>query len=228
MPLKILFQNSEIVFVDKPSGFHVHPPEDSRHKIPQGKSCLHLLRDQLGQWVYPFHRLDGATSGALGFALSSEAAAKWSLLWRTPEVTKTYLCVVRGRMSEKVTIDYPLKSLETGELKDCVSVFDPLASIELPFAVGRYPTSRYSLVKVQIETGRQHQIRRHAAHISHPLIGDTIYGDGKHNRFFRSQFNQSELYLRSWKIETPEFSVTAPWKSRWHQCFDLFGLCAFR
>ena len=70
-----------------------------------------------------------------------------------------------------------------------------LAQVELSMAVDRYPTSRYALVALMPTTGRRHQLRRHLKHIFHPIIGDTTYGDGVHNRFFRTRFACERLLL---------------------------------
>ena len=69
--------------------------------------------------------------------------------------------------------------------------------MELPFAVSRYPTSRYSLVEASPQTGRRNQIRRHFKHIFHPLIGDVDYGEGRHNRFFREELSCRRLLLHA-------------------------------
>ena len=75
-----------------------------------------------------------------------------------------------------------------------------LQKVELPFEIDRYPSSRYSLVSVSPQTGRRQQIRKHFKHISHHLIGDTTHGNGKHNRFFREQYDIHRLMLTSQKL----------------------------
>ena len=79
--------------------------------------------------------------------------------------------------------------------QEAISEYRRLATVELPHAVGRYATSRYSLLRVTPRTGRRHQIRRHMKHVFHPIIGDTTHGDGRHNRFFRKQFHCYRLLL---------------------------------
>ncbi len=73
--------------------------------------------------------------------------------------------------------------------------FRRLATVELPYAVDRYPSSRYALVELFPETGRRHQLRRHLKHISHPIIGDATYGKGRHNRLFHDRFGCHRLLL---------------------------------
>lgn len=73
--------------------------------------------------------------------------------------------------------------------------FRRLATVELPHAVDRYPSSRYALVELFPETGRRHQLRRHLKHIAHPIIGDATYGKGRHNRLFQDLFGSHRLLL---------------------------------
>ncbi|CAG0985121.1 partial tRNA pseudouridine synthase C, partial [Rhodocyclaceae bacterium] len=75
-----------------------------------------------------------------------------------------------------------------------------LAAVELPVAVDRYPTSRYALVALHPETGRQHQLRRHLKHIAHPIIGDATHGKGRHNRYFQQRFGCARLLLACTKM----------------------------
>jgi tRNA pseudouridine65 synthase len=67
--------------------------------------------------------------------------------------------------------------------------------VELPVRVDRYPTSRYALVELEPETGRRHQLRRHLAHLSHPIVGDSTYGKGRHNRLFAERYGVRRLLL---------------------------------
>jgi tRNA pseudouridine65 synthase len=227
MQLRILYQDERIVAVDKPSGFHVHPPEDERHRIARGSNCLFLLRRQIGSYLYPVHRLDGATSGVLLFALDGEAAAALQQQFQNREITKIYFAMVRGWTDAEGRIESPLSGAES------VTHFTRIATTELPVAVGRYPSTRYSLVHVRPETGRMHQIRRHFEHLRHPLIGDSTYGDGPHNRFFKERIPGSSLFLKAHSIAFTHPStrkmirLKAPWNHVWHQAFEMFGVCPF-
>jgi len=168
---------------------------------------MHIVRDQLGQWVYPFHRLDKPTSGVLLFALDQETARRMTQSFTDGTIAKSYLAVVRGFTKEGERIDHPLKEIAdkmTGQRaerdrpgKEAVTEYRRLAAVELPHPVGRYATARYSLIKASPLTGRNHQIRRHLKHIFHPVIGDTAYGDGNHNDFFRKQFDCHRMLLHA-------------------------------
>jgi tRNA pseudouridine65 synthase len=166
--------------------------------------ALQLVRNIVGKQVFPLHRLDKATSGVLLFALTKPMAAKMAALFRNRQVRKRYLAVVRGFIPENGVINHPLKEIsdkKTDEASDktlahpAVTSYRRLATVEIDQAVDKYPTSRYSLVELLPATGRRHQLRRHMAHLSHPIIGDTVYGKGKHNRFFRENFGNQGLLL---------------------------------
>lgn len=205
--MNILFKDEHLVAIDKPSGFHVHPHETPRFRVSRDRVCLYVLRDLLGQFVYPVHRLDAGTSGVLVFALSSDGAREMAQLFNQKTIHKTYHAVVRGWAPESGVIDLPLEQDSTGELAAAKTLFKRFSTIELPFAVGkRYPNSRYSLVEAKPITGKYHQIRRHFNRITHPLIGDSEHGDSRHNRFFREQLGIEGLCL---KAQTLEF--THPW-----------------
>lgn len=192
--LDIIYEDEWYVAINKPHGLLVH-----RTKIAEEKKefALQLLRDQLNQHVFLVHRLDRPTSGILLFAKSSEAAKKVALLFEKREVNKEYYAIVRGYASEKNTLEYPLKKDGDGEEQEAITHYTKLAQIEIPIAVSRYPTSRYSLLNVFPKTGRMHQIRRHLAKERHYLIGDKRHGDCKHNKMFEEQLNSHKMLLHA-------------------------------
>ena len=193
----IIYQDEEIIAVHKPSGMQVH----RGRRDPQSSGyALQVTRDLLGKSVYPVHRLDRPTSGVLLFALRPEIARTLADAFRKRTVKKTYLAVVRGIIPASGEIDYPLTrdayAPKKGQiLQAAQTLYARRHSVELPFAVGRYATSRYSLAAIEPQTGRMHQIRRHMHHVSHPVIGDTAYGDTRHNLFFREHFGCHRLLL---------------------------------
>lgn len=202
MKLPILYQDQDLVVVNKPSGLLVHRSAMARDA---SEFALQAVRDQLGQKVFPVHRLDRATSGALIFALHAEAARALSADFAEGRVEKTYWAVVRGTPGDDVWVDHALK--EELDAKADVGVrpdkpaqaarthISRLAECELPVCVDKYPTARYSLVRARPQTGRKHQIRRHLRHLGHPIIGDITYGVGKHNRFFEGSLGIRRLLL---------------------------------
>ena len=202
--VEILYQDKYMVAINKPSGLLVHRSPIDKHET---RFALQEVRDQIGQYVYPVHRLDKPTSGVLIFALNKEVAQILSEDFRENRVKKEYIAVVRGYVALEGLIDHPLKQMldskaekEKGiskEEKEAQTLYERLATIELPYAVSRYPVARYSLVKLKPQTGRKHQLRRHMKHIHHHMIGDTKHGRGEHNTLFRKEFDCYRLLLHA-------------------------------
>lgn len=135
------------------------------------------------------------------FALDASAAAAVAAEFAARRVAKRYLAVVRGHPPETLTIDRPLSRIartvpgSRDAEKAARTEVRRLATIELPWPNDRHPTSRYALVACYPDDGRQHQIRRHLRHAGYPLIGDTTYGHGLHNRLWREHLGVSRLLL---------------------------------
>ncbi|QXD17263.1 tRNA pseudouridine(65) synthase TruC [Rhodocaloribacter litoris] len=205
--LEVLYQDEHYVAVNKPAGLLVHR---SRIARDADRFALQMVRDQVGQWVYPVHRLDRPTSGVLLFGLSSEAARHLGLALAERTVRKTYLAVVRGHPGPRGRVVRPLKEPRDEPVDDAepddrqsrpaVTLYRRLAAVELPVAVSRYPTSRYALVALRPRTGRRHQLRRHMKHIAHPIIGDRKYGDPRHNQFFELQLGCRRMLLHARRL----------------------------
>lgn len=201
----IIYEDEFLVAINKEAGLLVH-----RSWLDKGETrfALQLTRDAVGCHVFPVHRLDKPTSGVLLFAKSPAVARSLTEAFAAHNVTKQYLAVVRGFMSEQGVVDYAL-SFKPDAIADKFAALDKpaqeavthwqcLAQIELPFAVSKkHPTSRYSLMRLTPETGRKHQLRRHMRHLFHHIVGDTSYGDGRHNRFFRAQYDCKRMLLHA-------------------------------
>ncbi|MDN4500924.1 tRNA pseudouridine(65) synthase TruC [Alteromonadaceae bacterium BrNp21-10] len=202
--LEILYQDDTLVAINKPGGLLVHRSMLDKHAT---EFAMQMLRDQLDQHVFPAHRLDRPTAGVLLFALNSDTARLLGEQFATQQVEKTYHAIVRGFAPEAGELDYPLKeeldkiadkkARQDKEPQEAVTAYKRLHTVELPFAVGRYASARYSLMQLSPKTGRKHQLRRHMSHLRHPIVGDTTHGDGKHNRFIREQFALEGLALCS-------------------------------
>lgn len=221
--LTILYRDEQLVIIDKPAGLLVHRTVLDRHET---RFAVQLLRDQIGQPVSPVHRLDRGTSGVLVFALDRQTARTLSEAFAAQQVGKRYLAVVRGWPDEAGCIDHALK-----RQPDSAEWVDPraenlpqaacthwrrLATVELPLANDRYPTSRYALLELMPKTGRRHQIRRHLKHIAHPIIGDATYGKGQHNRAFAIHTGCARLLLHcaemsfAHPLSGVQLQITAP------------------
>ena len=239
MVLSLLYRDDHCVAVAKPAGLLVH-----RSKLDRSATqfALQTVRNQIGQRVYPVHRLDKPTSGVLLFALHPEAARRLTAAFTERQVQKTYLALVRGHLPESGLIDRPLAERldKTTDARarpgkppqPARTRFRRLAMAEVPHAVSRYPTSRYALVEAHPETGRQHQIRRHLAGIDHPVIGDGKHGDYRHNRFFREPFGCTRLLLHAAALSIPHpmtgapLQLTAPLDPDFADVLDALGLDA--
>ncbi|MCK5120986.1 MAG: pseudouridylate synthase, partial [Methylococcales bacterium] len=159
--MEILYQDDYLVAINKPAGLLVHRSNIDRHET---RFAVQLLRDQIGKKVFPVHRLDKPTAGVLIFALDSETAREMMESFASKSIEKQYLAVVRGYTLESDIIDYPLKEQldkmtdakanQDKAAQDAITHYQRLNTVELPYAVGRYPSSRYSLLSLSPKTGR--------------------------------------------------------------------------
>ena len=198
--LPIIYRDDSLIAVHKPAGLLVHRSALDRHET---RFALQILRDQIGQRVYPVHRLDKGTSGVLLFALDREVGRLLNGQFERGEVSKRYVAVVRGYPPASGAIDHPLQRMADehagivagAAAQPAQTRYRRLATVELPVRVDRYPSSRYALVELSPLTGRWHQLRRHMKHIAHPIIGDATHGKGRHNRLFQELFGHPRLLL---------------------------------
>ncbi|OOF51693.1 tRNA pseudouridine(65) synthase TruC [Rodentibacter genomosp. 1] len=234
--LDILYQDEWLVAVNKPAGMLVHR---SWLDIHETQFVMQMLRDQIGQHVFPIHRLDRPTSGVLLFALNSEIANLMCQQFEQKNVQKFYLAVVRGYVFGEARIDYPLKiqrdkiadkfTQENKAPQDAVTDCIGLKTVEMPYSAGRYATSRYSLVRLIPHTGRKHQLRRHCKHIFHPILGDTQYGDLHQNRALAENVGCKRLLLHAEQlcflhpILQQNITIYAPLDDPWQNLMKNFG-----
>ncbi len=234
--LTILYQDDYLVAVDKPAGLFVHRSFMDKNEI---YFALQLVRDMVGQYVYPLHRLDRPTSGVLLFALSEDVARMMGSDFSERKVKKTYYALTRGHLEGAGTIDHPLKE-KLDKLGDkfvsqnkapqhAVTHYQSIHTASLAIELGKYSSVRYSLIKLQPETGRRHQIRRHLAHLRHPIIGDINYGDNKQNPFFHQYFGFKRLMLIAKElsfvhpISKKEITISAEFDQQWRAVFNQFA-----
>ena len=181
IPLEILYEDNDILVVNKPKGMVVHPANGN----PDGtlvNAVMALCKDSLsgiGGELRPgiVHRLDKDTSGAIIIAKNDKAHIKLSEMLKNHEIEKTYIALVRGIVKEnEATIDMPISRSQTDRKKMAVTKNGKNAVTHIK-VLKRY--DKYTLLEINIETGRTHQIRVHLAHIGYPVIGDYIYSNGK-------------------------------------------------
>ncbi len=234
--LEILYKDEYLVVINKPSGLLVHKSMIDRHEIYY---AMKMLRDQIGAWVYPVHRLDKPTSGVLLFALDSHTAKLLNEQFKAHTTKKKYIAVVRGYTKESGVIDHALKekldkisdkdAKKDKAAQDAITEYEKVATIEIDRAVGRYEKTRYSLVELLPKTGRKHQLRRHMKHISHHILGDTKYGRGEHNKFIRAEYGVHRLLLHcvSLELQHPytkkELLFRAKLDATFQKLFNTFG-----
>jgi tRNA pseudouridine65 synthase len=193
--LKIIYEDDHLVAINKPHGLLVHK---SRIASDAKQFALQLVRNYCGHYVYPVHRLDRKTSGVLLFAKSSEIASLVQQQFKEKTISKQYLALVRGFTPERGKIDYCIGEKENK--KNAITEYYTLKRYEIEYASHYHPTSRYSLVQIHPLTGRFHQIRKHMAHIHHPIIGDRPHGCNKQNRFWKDTFGVEIMLLHASKL----------------------------
>jgi len=181
IPIDIIYEDSDIIVVNKPKGMVVHPANGN----PDGtlvNAIMTICKDSLsgiGGEIRPgiVHRLDKDTSGLLIVAKNDKAHVNMSEQIKNHEVKKTYIALVRGIVKEnEATIDMPIGRSRSDRKKMAVDKNGRNAVTHIK-VLKRY--DKYTLLEINIETGRTHQIRVHLSHIGYPIIGDYIYSNGK-------------------------------------------------
>ncbi|RYZ80050.1 MAG: pseudouridylate synthase, partial [Moraxellaceae bacterium] len=134
--------------------------------------------------------------GILLFALDKPTEVQMQQQFAENKVSKRYLAIVRGYTPDSGEIDYALRK-ENGILQEAFTAYTTLKRAELNVPLGAHPTSRYSLIEVAPTTGRMHQIRKHMAHIFHPIIGDRTHGCNKQNKLFTEKWEMNTMLLHA-------------------------------
>lgn len=228
MSLEIIFEDEKIICVNKPNNVLVHHAFLSRN-VADEDSLLQLIEKEFQIKVYPIHRLDRKTSGLILLAKEKEFVSKFQELFIAKEIQKTYFGIVRGHSPETKTIDSPVKGRDANVHKEALTHLRTLANVTLDIPVKPYDSSRYSLVELSPKTGRMHQLRVHSNKISHPLIGDTKYGDKNHDVMFDENFGWKNLFLHAGKLEfthpftAEELILKGSFPKDWIALFEEFS-----
>jgi tRNA pseudouridine65 synthase len=188
-PLPVVLLDEDFVAVSKPGGLLVH--RDEHH--PDAPAALQTVRDQLGKHLYPFHRLDRATSGLLLFGFSRAAAAALQASLAAEDAHKDYLALLRWPGSNRELPDTWLCDRPLHDEKDIAREARTEFSLVEKFR-------HCALVRCRIFTGRYHQIRRHANHSGRHVLGDTTHGKGRINAAFRERYGLPRLFLHLQRI----------------------------
>lgn len=208
----IVAQSDHWVVVNKPSGMVVHRSRGANDK----HTLVSVMRGHLGPNVFPVNRLDRQTSGIIIMARDKDSARELSLAFANREVFKTYEAVVRGwpsmALEEEIEIDR-----ELGDKPASTRVVLLRKSL-LEEQLGKYPTTRFSRLKLYPKTGITHQIRRHLRGHGYPIINDHQYGDRALNNAFHDRFKQKRMLLHSRALTFPfggeTYSVEVDWPGR--------------
>lgn len=191
--LDILYRDEHLIAINKPHGLLVHR---SPIAMDVQEFALQMLRDQINHHVNPVHRLDRKTGGVLLFAMDKSAEIAMHKQFQENRIEKKYLTILRGHTPDQGEIDYALKK-ENGTMQDAVTLYKTLNRAELDVPFGSHPTSRYSLVEANPQTGRMHQLRKHFSHIFHPIIGDRKHGCNKQNKLFKEKWEMTTMMLHA-------------------------------
>jgi len=190
--IKILFENDEILIVDKPAGLASQPGERV------GSSVLSVVEREQRFKPFPVHRLDKETAGCMMLAKNAAAASRWSALLGERSIGKFYRAICAGApLKDKGSYSDDL--VTGGKVSTALTHYTCMARFgEIP---GR--KSAFSLLELELGSGRTHQIRRHAAMHGHPLLGDDKYGDFPLNRQLKKSAGLRHLLLWACSLEIP-------------------------
>lgn len=212
IPLDIIYEDNDILVVNKQKGLVVHPGNGN----PDGtlvNAIMNKCKDSLsgvGGEIRPgiVHRIDKDTSGLLIIAKNDKAHINMSEQIKNHEVKKTYIALVRGKTKEnQATIDMPIARSNKDRTKMAVSK-DGKNAITHFEVIERF--ANYTLLKVNIETGRTHQIRVHLSQIGYPIIGDYVYSNGKNPFGVEGQMLHSSKLEFKHPITGKEMELEAP------------------
>lgn len=185
IPLDIIYEDEDLVIINKSANMPVHP-SIGNYENTLANGAVHYYARQGESFVFRcINRLDRDTTGLLILAKNMLSGAILSLQMKNREIHRTYLSIVEGQIPEKGTISAPIARLsdsliqrtvdwENGET--AVTHFQLLRYLaKTPSFCPDFPSRGISLIRLQLETGRTHQIRVHMTHLGHPLVGDTLY-----------------------------------------------------
>ena len=192
----ILYEDDNIVVVNKPRGLLLQQDGDTSHL-----SLDNLVSKYLNKTAMPVHRLDKDTSGICVFAKNNKTAAEMSKIFNDhSQIEKHYLTLVSGQITEDGVVDAPLrKSFERKKM-----VVAPLKSGAKSAITKYHPIKNfkdYTLLDIDLLTGRTHQIRAHMSYIRHHVVGDIKYGDYKVNNIFKREFGFENQFLHAYKLK---------------------------
>ncbi len=200
--LNIIHEDEDLLVINKQAGLVVHPSDSGHTSGTILNAALNIDKN-----ASLLHRLDKDTSGVLLIAKNLKTKTRLSKMFKDRKVEKTYLALVRGvPSSEKGKIEAPLKRNTSNRMR--ISINSKGKNAITKFKILEIYKNA-SLLKVNIETGRTHQIRVHMASIGHPIIGDSTYGDAKINKEYEEKYNLKRQFLHAKEIKIDGKTFTA-------------------
>ncbi|MBT4384305.1 RluA family pseudouridine synthase [Candidatus Peregrinibacteria bacterium] len=201
--LEVIHEDKNLLVINKAAGMVVHPAASGHMEGTVVNAALaHCKLSSLGDSERPgiVHRLDKETSGVLLIAKSNKTHQKLAKLFQDREIEKTYIALVKGvPKTKKGRIDAALKRSSKARKEIAINPQgrNAITSFEIMQTFRLKNKGSVSMLKVNIETGRTHQIRVHLGSIGHPVIGDKTYGDKKINKYFREHFKLNRQFLHA-------------------------------
>ena len=186
--LDILYEDDDIIIVNKPKGMVVHPA-NGNYTGTMVNALMYSHKDRLSSingMIRPgiVHRIDKDTSGILVVAKNDNAHKKLSSQFKVHSIKRVYIALVKGIIKEdEVTIDKPIGRSQKDRKKMAVTQKNSRNAVTHIRVLKRFYNSDVTLVEARLETGRTHQIRVHMAYIHHPLVGDNVYSSKKDTKF---------------------------------------------
>lgn len=198
MEIPILYQDEHIIVVDKPIDLPVHKNDFMANDAPY---LTKLVGDITGKWVYNVHRLDAKTSGVIVLAFSSEMARELTLQFERKEVKKRYVALVQGEPGEGTFDNKVLVMKKSKFKKSAVTHYKTLESVQTRISCKGKDNIMLSMVEINPETGRWHQLRQHFAKNRFDIIGDIHHGDFTLNKIILADTEVRRLFLHATKLE---------------------------
>ena len=196
--VQIIYQDDDIIVVNKPIDLPVHKNDFMPHDADY---LTKVVGDITGKWIHNVHRLDSKTSGVIVLAFSSEVAHEMALKFERKEVEKTYFAVVQGEPGKGTFDRKVLVKKKSKFKKPAVTHYETLRIIETNISYKEKENVKLSLVKVNLETGRWHQIRQHFAQHHFDILGDTHHGDFTLNKIVTEKTEVKRLFLHAGELK---------------------------
>lgn len=176
MDLNILYEDDDIVIVNKSADITVHPSKKYFTNSLVNGLTYYYQHKNMDVKLHCITRLDKETSGCVLFAKNRIAANCLSNMVKQKEISKTYLSLASGKINKQhFLISAPISRISKGNILRCVDFQTGKEALTECFLLGYYPSNDISLLKCLLHTGRTHQIRVHLQYINHPIVSDSLY-----------------------------------------------------